>query len=167
MNVLVAVASKHGSTTEIGAAIADELRAMGLNAEPRDYDEIANLDHYEAAVLGSAIYMGNWLAEAREFVTRNGTELRAMPVWLFSSGPLGDPPVPADEPAGVVPLIEATGAKGHRVFAGELDPSELGLKEKLATKLVKAPAGDYRDWDAIRAWAREIGTALERGQDDG
>ena len=85
MNVLVAVASKHGSTTEIGAAIADELRAMGLNAEPRDYDEIANLDHYEAAVLGSAIYMGNWLAEAREFVTRNGTELRAMPVWLFSS----------------------------------------------------------------------------------
>ncbi len=75
--------------------------------------------------------------------------------------------MPADEPAGVAPLIEATAAKGHRVFAGELDPSELGLKEKLATKLVKAPAGDYRDWDAIRAWARQIGAALERGQDDG
>jgi menaquinone-dependent protoporphyrinogen oxidase len=161
MTVLVAVASKHGSTHDIAGAIAGELRSAGLGVDLHDMEEVTDLAGYSAAVLGSAIYMGNWLGEARRFVEQHAAELAALPVWLFSSGPLGeDDPTPHGEPEGVPPLVAATHARDHRVFVGKLDPHELGLGEKLIAKAVHAPAGDFRDWDAIRAWAREIAAAL-------
>jgi menaquinone-dependent protoporphyrinogen oxidase len=161
MNVLVAVASKHGSTHDIAEVIAGELRAAGLGVDLRDIESVTDLAGYHAAVLGSAIYMGNWLGEAKRFVEKHATALAAIPVWLFSSGPLGaDDPKPHGEPAGVPPLVEAAHAREHKVFVGKLDPHELGLGEKLIAKAVHAPAGDFRDWDAIRGWAHEIAAAL-------
>jgi menaquinone-dependent protoporphyrinogen oxidase len=56
--------------------------------------------------------------------------------------------------------MRATHARGHRVFVGKLNPGDLGFGERLMAKVVKAPEGDFRDWDAIRAWAREIAAAL-------
>jgi menaquinone-dependent protoporphyrinogen oxidase len=159
MKVLIAYASKHGSTQEIANAIAEELRASRLDVETHDVDEVKNTGSYGALVLGSAIYMGNWLPEARRFVERHAAKLPPH-VWLFSSGPLGDPPIPKGGLPKESELLRQTHAHGHRTFAGELDLSELGLAEKLITKAVKAPAGDYRDWDAIRRWAREIASAL-------
>jgi len=79
---------------------------------------------YEAFVLGSAVYFGNWLQEARGFVEAHGHELAARPVWLFSSGPIGDPPEPSEEKAVHIEAIrEATGAEDHRLFGGKLDKS--------------------------------------------
>ena len=161
MMMLVAIASRHGSTNEIGRAIAEELRATGLVVEQRDFADVRDLQGYDAAVLGSAVYMGNWLSAARHFVDRHAARLAAMPVWLFSSGPIGeDDPQPHGDPVGVAALEEAIHPRGHRVFAGKLDPHELGFMERLAAKAVHAPAGDFRDWDAVRAWAREIAAAL-------
>jgi len=164
MKVLVAVASKHGSTRDIAGAIAGELRAMGLAAEVRDAVEVAALDGYDAVVLGSAVYMGRRLPEARHFVAAHQPALCTMPVWLFSSGPLGaDQPVPADEPSQLEDLVAAIHARGHQIFAGRLAPADLGLGERLIAKAARAPAGDFRAWDAIRSWARTIGTALRPG----
>jgi menaquinone-dependent protoporphyrinogen oxidase len=161
MQVLVAVASKHGSTSDIAATIAGELRTMGIGAETRDLGAVTDLGRYDAVVLGSAVYMGRWLPEATAFVDRHRTALAAIPVWLFSSGPLGaDRPLPPGDPKDLDQLMEATRAHGHRIFSGRLDPSDLGLGERLIVKVVHAPAGDFRDWEAIRTWAREIGGAL-------
>lgn len=162
MNILVAYASKHGSTADIGAAIASGLNAMGHVVEARSFSAIKSLAPYDAAVLGSAVYMGSWLPDAGRFVERYAQELTQMPVWLFSSGPLGDPPVPVDEPAGVAPLARKVHAREHHVFAGRLIPSNLGLGERLATKVVKAPAGDYRNWAEVQEWAQSIGEFLSR-----
>jgi len=105
--------------------------------------------------------MGHWMKEAVEFVRRNRTALAGMPVWLFSSGPLGeDHPEDMGIPATLDELLEQTGARDHQVFVGRLDKSELGFGERLISKVVKAPEGDFRDWDAIRAWAREIAQQL-------
>jgi menaquinone-dependent protoporphyrinogen oxidase len=105
--------------------------------------------------------MGNWLPEARDFVDRNRQRLAAVPVWLLSSGPLGqDDPQPHGDPAHLDELMQATHARGHRIFVGKLDKSELGLRERLAAKMVKPPEGDFRDWEAIRAWTDDIATAL-------
>jgi len=161
VKTLVAVASKHGSTHEIAAAIAEELRAAGIAADLTEMDGLTGIAGYDAVVLGSGIYMGNWLAEARRFIETHAAELAAVPVWLFSSGPLGaDDPKPHGEPAGVPPLVEATHARGHQVFVGKLDPHYLSLAERLIAKAVHAPSGDFRDWDVIRAWARDIAASL-------
>ena len=157
MNILVAVASKHSSTRGIAEAIGQELRRSGHTVQVRGADEVNGLGGYDAVILGSAIYMGNWLAEARQFVDKNRASLATMPVWLFSSGPLGqsDPQPPGDF-AHLRELMDATQARGHRTFVGKLDRSSLGRAERLVAKVVRAPEGDFRDWEAIREWAREI-----------
>lgn len=161
MNVLVAVASKHGSTREIAQTITDELTATGIDAEVRDIDDSITVNGYDAAVIGSAIYMGNWLREARQFVQRNEPSLTTMPVWLFSSGPLGDEdPQPKGDPNHLDALLAASGARGHQIFVGKLDTQELGIKERLIVRMVNAPEGDFRKWEAIRSWARDIAAAL-------
>ena len=90
MNALVAVASRHGSTEGIAEAIAEELRAAGIDTDLREADEVLDLEGYTAVVLGSAVYLGNWLPEARWVVERHRERLATVPVWLFSSGPLGE-----------------------------------------------------------------------------
>lgn len=161
MNILVAVASKHGSTRGIADAIGEELRAAGHSVDVRDAKGAPSADGYDAVVAGSAIYMGNWMAEAKAFVEQNETRFAGKPVWLFSSGPLGeDYPEGMGVPTNLDELMAQTGARGHTVFVGRLDKSELGLGERIISKAVKAPEGDFRDWDAIRAWARAIAQQL-------
>lgn len=161
--VLVAVASRHGSTREIAQVITNEMRRAGLKVDLRDADTVLYLDSYAAVILGSAVYMGNWLPEAREFVGRHGRRLKTQPLWLFSSGPIGDgDPRPHGEPARITDLIDSLAPRDHRVFVGKLDPHVLKLSERLAARVVQAPEGDFRDWDAIRAWARGIAAELKR-----
>jgi menaquinone-dependent protoporphyrinogen oxidase len=112
-------------------------------------------------VLGSAVYMGNWLGEARRFAERHQQQLAKLPVWFFSSGPLGkDDPLPQGDPERIKDLDQAIKPQDHRVFVGKLDKRTLGLGERLAVKMVHAPEGDFRDWTAVREWARGIAAAL-------
>ncbi|MDQ6644867.1 MAG: flavodoxin domain-containing protein, partial [Chloroflexota bacterium] len=89
MAVLVAYASKHGSTQGIAERISEKLQQLGKEAEVRPVDAVEDPGSYEALVIGSAIYYGSWLKEATEWVRRNQAILAERPVWLFSSGPLG------------------------------------------------------------------------------
>lgn len=160
MTVLIAVASRHHSTAEIGAFVADNLGAAGIATVVRDQADVDDVRPFEAVIVGSGVYAGAWLPEARDFVERFAEDLRARPVWLLSSGPLGVPAKPDGDPEGVLPLIELIRPRGHRVFAGRLDRTDLGLGEKLVVKVVRAPDGDFRDWGAIGTWAREIAGEL-------
>lgn len=160
-SVLVVTASKHGSTREIARSIAAQLRARGFAVDMSDPADDPDPGRYDAVVLGSAVYVGRWLADAREFIDRHREALRARPVWLFSSGPLEeDGSEPRGDPFGLPDLMAATGARGHRVFAGRLDMDDLGLGERILTKAVMAREGDFRDWPATWAWADEIADAL-------
>lgn len=161
MNFLVAVASRHGSTLEIAEALAGELRIAGHDVDVRDVAEAPAPELYDAVIVGSAIYMGGWLPAARQFVERNRARLSSVPVWLFSSGPLGqDDPQPKGDPEQLAELLQATNAREHRIFVGKLDTRDLGFGERLIVRMVKAPEGDFRDWAAIRAWAGAIAAAL-------
>ncbi len=101
MNVLVRAASKHGSTWEIAAAIAEVLGAARIDASLRRPEEVDGVDAFQAVILGSAVYAGHWMKPALELVEREGDGLREGPVWLFSSGPVGDPPKPDEDPVHV------------------------------------------------------------------
>ena len=165
MNVLVTAASKHGATRELAETIARVLEEHGLSTELVEMDEVDDLGSYDAYVVGSGIYLGNWLKEARRFIDAHAPELAQRPTWLFASGSVvGDPPV-ADDPsalrAGLVErLVETTHAREHKLFAGKLELSKLGLLEKAAVRGAHASEGDYRDWDEIERWATEVAAEL-------
>ena len=156
MRVLVTAASRHGTTAEIAEAIAEVLRKASIEVDVLAPEAVDTVDPYDAVVLGSGVYAGHWLAPAKAFVERHEEGLRYRAVFLFSSGPLGDPPKPVEDPADVAAIDVATGAMDHRVFAGRLVESELGRAERIVIKVVRAPFGDFREWDDITWWASEI-----------
>ena len=159
-SVLVVVASKHGATTELALHIAEVLRSDGFRAHVEAADDVGSLHGHAGVVIGSAVYAGHWQADANRFIKEHQEELRKASVWLFSSGPLGDPPKPQEEPREVWDLMDATGALGHRVFAGRLDKNQLNLSERTVARVVNAPYGDFRDWEEVGAWALEIAAYL-------
>ncbi|HET8525591.1 MAG TPA: flavodoxin domain-containing protein [Actinomycetota bacterium] len=162
MTVLVAYASKHGSTAGIAEAIADALGDHEIKAEAKSVDAVDDLGPYEAVVLGSAVYAGSWMKEAVAFAEGHAEELARKRVWLFSSGPLGDDVKDHEEQPRQLPeLRRAIAPKEHRMFYGALDTSVLGFAERMIAKAVKAPAGDFRNWDAIRAWGEQIAEELD------
>jgi menaquinone-dependent protoporphyrinogen oxidase len=163
MKVLVSVASRHGASFEIAEEISATLAGAGFQTAVLPPDAVTSLEGYDAVILGSSVYVGHWMDAAVNLVERFAKEITAVPVWLFSSGPMGHEPKPEDEPADIAQLVAATGARGHRVFAGQVDRSRLGLGEKVLLTAVRAPEGDFRPWDEIRAWASEIAAALKAG----
>lgn len=159
MRVLVTVATRHGATGEVGGAIARVLRERGLNTTELPPGDVADLSRYDAVVLGSAVYAGRWLAPAASLVTRLHRQLADRPLWLFSSGPIGDPLKPAED-VDVAEIVASTRALEHKVFAGKLDKSTLGLLERAMVHAVHADDGDFRDWDEVSRWASEIADTL-------
>ena len=119
MKVLVAASSRHGATGEIADEVGRTLEERGLDVQVASLDDVTNVSGFDAFVLGSAVYVGRWLGPARTFVEEHASELAARPTWLFSSGPIGDPPKPdAGAAVNVDGLVEASGALEHRLFTG-------------------------------------------------
>jgi menaquinone-dependent protoporphyrinogen oxidase len=184
--VLVVHASRHGGSKGIAERIGEVLRKEGNEAAVVGATEANWVVGIDAFVIGSGVYMGQWLSEGIEFLRQNQTTLSRHPVWLFSSGPLrgstkakaGVDPVenalgPSEGPGSggrkqLDALVAAIGPQDHRVFDGAFDPSDppKALSERLVRWMPSAksilPAGDFRDWQAIEAWAHEIAVALER-----
>jgi len=184
--VLVIHASRHGGTKGIAERIGEVLRNEGIEAAVVGASDANWVVGIDAFVVGSGVYMGQWLSEGIEVLRQNQMTLSRHPVWLFSSGPLrgsatakaGVDPVenalgPSDGPGSrgrkqLDALVAAIGPRDHRVFDGAFDPTDPPkvLSERLVRWLPAAksvlPAGDFRDWGAIEDWAREIAAAVAR-----
>lgn len=162
--VLVVYASKHGATREIAEAIAGELRQDGCAADCQEAHDAAQPDGYDAVVLGSATYMKHWRREARRFLQHHRAALAERPLWLFSSGPVGEQePDPAwTEPHLVLKAAEELGARDHVVFGGRVPADPHNFVERAMARDTPAAFADRRDWDEIRAWARGIADELAR-----
>lgn len=162
VRVLVAVASKHGATWEIGEALGQVFAERGLRCDVLKVEDVQDVTDYDAVVLGSAVYFGRWMESARRFADAFADDLSARPVWLFSSGPIGDPPRPSEEVAvNVDDLLTLTGATGHRLFAGRIDKDQLSFSERAVLAAVRSGEGDFRDWIEIAGWADTIAHALD------
>ena len=137
-----------------------------LHASVAPVAEAGDPAGYDARDLGSAVYMGHWLDAATKYVEKAREALSARPTWLFSSGPIGDPPRPTKRrPSTSMISMSKTHARGHKLFAGKLDKAGLGFGERAVMLAFHAAEGDYRDWDEVATWARDI--AQEFGGDDG
>lgn len=174
MRVLVAYATRHGATAGIAERIASVLRSAGLSVHARAVRDVKDVEQYDAVVLGSAAYMFHWLKPAAKFAQRHRKALASRPLWLFSSGPLGTETVDQDgndvqqtsRPREFDKLERQLRPRDERVFFGAYDPDvpSASLSERLIRRMPNArnawPAGDFRDWPAIDAWAAGIAADL-------
>jgi menaquinone-dependent protoporphyrinogen oxidase len=163
--VLVAYATKYGATAEIAQRIGQQLRACVQSVAVLPIADIHDLNPYDAVVLGSAVYIGQWRKEAAQFLTTQEALLAQRRVWLFSSGPtgLGDPVELMKGwrfPASLQPVADRLQPRNIAFFHGKLDSQQLTMIDRLMVKGVGAPMGDYRDWKAIDAWAASIASEL-------
>lgn len=167
--VLVAYASRYGGVRGIAEAVAETLRARGLEADVRPADEVTRVRPFDAVVLGSGVYFAEWLPEATELLESFQTELSQKPVWLFSSGPTeaGDTSGGPRYPERLEPLLKAIRPRDVARFAGRIEGAKLGLEDWLMSPALREAEGDARDWQAIRAWAQGIAEALQTGPEVG
>jgi menaquinone-dependent protoporphyrinogen oxidase len=172
MTLLVAYASKYGSTQRIAERIAEALNASGVDAVAQSVKTVTNLSGYDAFVIGSAVFIGSWMKEAVTFATQHNDVLASRPVWLFSSGPLGTPTTDAAghdvregaQPKQLPELREMLKARDHHVFFGASDHTHFNLRDRLVYAMPAARQllldGDFRDWSEVETWAKDIAHAL-------
>ena len=163
--VLVSAASAHGATAEIARAITEALTAHGFAPTMIPPAQVSSIEDFDAVILGSAVYVGHWLDPAKDFVTRFRDALAARPVWLFSSGPVGNPSRKlvqsmGKDPVDIAGIRTATRARDHRIFAGKLDPKTLSRAQRASLLVFRGLRGDFRDWAEIRRWADGIAEQL-------
>ena len=182
--VQVVYASRHGATAGIAERIAEVLRGEGIGVQLDDAADRPELRDVDGYVIGSGIYLGSWLKDGVRFLEGHLSALASRPVWLFSSGPLPgsskntdetDPLStalgPEDGPGSgghrkIAALSAVVHPREHRVFLGAYNPDDppKSMPERVLRLLPASksilPSGDWRDWDAIEAWARTIAAEL-------
>ncbi|MFZ6028733.1 MAG: flavodoxin domain-containing protein [Chloroflexota bacterium] len=160
--VLVAYATRCGSTIEIAQAIAQTIgrAAAGVDVLPvKNVTGIHALQPYRAVIVGSAIRRGNWLAEASDFVARYREVLAKMPVAYFTACMTlrDDTPESRQQVAAYVgPVRAVLEPQAEAFFAGKFDPNRVSVVERLMLQMVGTPAGDFRNWQAVGNWAAEL-----------
>ncbi|GAA3632009.1 flavodoxin domain-containing protein [Microlunatus ginsengisoli] len=164
--VLVAYATKMGSTAEIADAIADQLRSHELEVVVLPFSAAPDPSGFDAFVGGSAIYATRWQRSARRYLRDHRETLAARPCWLFESGPTGDLSERRHEsPAGVIRLAGEIGSPQIKVFGGNLDAAR--ATSAIAKWVANSDlAGDYRNWTDIRDWADGVARSLIGGVPD-
>ncbi len=165
--VLVAYASKAGSTAEAAAFIAKKLADSGLAVDLRRARNVRSVDGYQAVVVGSAIRAGQWLGEASEFVKTHKAALAARKTAFFTLCLTlkDDTPSNREKVAAYLKPVRATVEPDWiEFFAGKMDYRKLSLGPRLIAKAIKAPEGDYRDWNAIGAWADALAKGIPAGR---
>ena len=157
--VLVAYASRCGSTAEVGQAIADRLCQRGAMVDVRAVEEVQDVAAYDAVVLGSAIRMGKWLPAAVQFVERDAATLQARQSAFYTVHMLNADDSEASRQARAT-YVEAVHAvmtpQYEAFFTGKMDMSKLSFVDRMVAKMVKSKDEDRRDWPAIRAWGQQI-----------
>jgi menaquinone-dependent protoporphyrinogen oxidase len=139
---------------------------QGVEVDLARPEDVHAVDRYDAVVLGSAVNAGHWLPEAAAFVERYEDRLADRPVWLFSSGSVGNSggalarKMAAEQPLEVGQIRDRVDVRDHRVFAGRLDRRRLGLVRRAGLVLFPSMEGDFRDWDQIHWWGSAIGAAV-------
>lgn len=159
IRILVAYATRSGSTAEIAEAVGKELTAAGFAADVADMNTITSLSGYSGIVIGAPLYMGNLVGDMKKFIGKHQGALSTLPVASFAVGL-----TPVSEKAGnvdhamacLMTTLSPLKPSGTILFAGRLDPAKLGFIQRKMMELGGVPSGDFRDWNLIAAWAREL-----------
>jgi menaquinone-dependent protoporphyrinogen oxidase len=166
MPILVAYATRYGSTREVAEVVAESLRDNGLAVDLAPIRDVRSPASYDAVVLGAPLYMFRWHKDARRFLSRHRPALMERSVAIFAPGPVHDPhdekewrdsQAQLDKELANHPWLKPVAVE---IVGGRFDPTRLRFPINVFAG--QEPASDIRDWDAIRAWARELAGALRQ-----
>jgi len=161
--ILIAYASKNGSTAEIAQAIGKELQSAGKSVRVIEMKTVKAFEEYDAVIIGAPIYMGSVLGDMGTFTGRYGSVLAKVPVAAFVVGIAPQDPKPGAREAAMGSLVKALGGVkpvSSVLFSGNLDPAKVNFVMRKFMEMAKIPLGDFRDWDAIATWARGLPAVL-------
>jgi menaquinone-dependent protoporphyrinogen oxidase len=165
--ILVAYASRVGSTKEVAAAIAATLREKGVELDLRPINDVQHIGTYSAVILGSAIRFGKVLPEMQRFVEAHRVQLKQLPVAYFVVCMTMEEVTQTNQAtarAYLDSLIALVPAVDVALFAGEVNLKNLAPALRMLVNAMHAPQGDFRDWDRIRGWAAELSASLLKHQ---
>lgn len=158
-SILLAYATRYGSTQEVAEAITTTLREDEIRVDIQAMQDVKNLDNYNAVVLGAAIYNARWHPEAHIFLSKYQETLKQLPVAIFALGPLSTSDAAMlrsrrqlDMELEKYPWLKPVAVE---MFVGKSDPAKLGIFDRLFSK-----PSDHRDWKAIRTWANALPALL-------
>lgn len=158
--ILVAYATRSGSTQEVAESIAGLLRERGLTVDIRPVRQVRTIDSYRAVVLGAPLYLFRWHKDARRFLLRHQQALTQRPVAIFALGPLHNEEKEyqeareqLDKELAMFPWLNP---QAIAIFGGKFDPQKLTFPYNLLPALKRMPASDVRDWPTISAWANDL-----------
>jgi menaquinone-dependent protoporphyrinogen oxidase len=157
--ILVAYASRKGSTAGIAQAVGKELVSAGYTVDVIEMKTVTTVEGYNAAIIGAPVYMGKVDKDISKFVAKNRDRLASIPVAAFAVGiaPVAPHIEPVEKVLGdLTKAVSPIQPVAATVFAGKLDPDKMSFIERQMTSLMKVRTGDFRDWNAITAWAREL-----------
>lgn len=157
--ILVAYASRSGSTAEIAQAIGKELTTAGWVADVIEMNSVTTLSGYHGVVIGAPLYMGNLVKDVGKFVGSHKAALATVPVTAFAVGltPVSEQVGNVDNAMACLQMaLSPLKPAGTILFAGKLDPAKLGFIQRKMIEIGKIPSGDFRDWKLISAWARDL-----------
>jgi menaquinone-dependent protoporphyrinogen oxidase len=173
MKILVAYASRKGSTQEVASTIGEILETQGHQVSVQDCDEVLSVESYDAFVLGTGIYAGRWLPAAETFLRKFGRAIAKRPLAVFILC------VRILEPNGHDHVLEHYLPKyllikqeviSIEAFAGRLNTSEVDWQERWTLTMhydgsidhTQNMDCDYRDWSAISAWAESLANLFNK-----
>ena len=167
--ILVAYATRYGSTLEVAEKVGEILHDSGLKVEVRPAQNVFSLEPYRAVVLGAPVFIGSLQKDIKRFLAKHQQALERMPVAFFALGPLDA----LAEMDGAVEQLDKELAKfpwlklrTKQMFGGKYDPASLRFPDTFLTKLKFSPlygrpVSDARDWEAIKTWALSLADALQ------
>lgn len=167
-NVLVAYATRTGSTEEVAQTVAEVLRSHNLPADLRRAADVHSIEPYTAVVICAALYVGRLHKDVRRFLSAHCTALAKLPVALFVLGPVQNE---EEDWTGARQQLEKElktypwlSPAVQRIVGGKFDPARLGFPFNLLPALRKIPASGVLDWNLIREQAIQLAGKFQIGE---
>jgi menaquinone-dependent protoporphyrinogen oxidase len=159
--ILVAYSTWYGSTIEVAQEIAKELVRRGEVVDTMCAKKVSDISEYKTVVLGSSVHMGRCKAEMLKFVKRFQVALNQKNTAFFITCLAMKDNTEENRKIAwsyLQPLRTLVKPGKEAFFAGKVDFSKMNFIEVFVMKnIIKAAEGDYRNWDAIREWAQQVG----------
>ncbi|MBP1929952.1 menaquinone-dependent protoporphyrinogen oxidase [Methanolinea mesophila] len=157
--ILVAYVSPKGSTAEIAEAIGKELKSAGYSIDIAEMKAVSSVEGYNAVVMGAPLYMGKVVGDMAKFIRKHLDDLEKIPVAAFTVGmsPVDKNPASMEKATEIFHrALDPLKPAAETIFAGKVDPEKLSFMQRWMIGKAQAPVGDFRDWDAIATWAKEL-----------
>jgi menaquinone-dependent protoporphyrinogen oxidase len=193
--ILVTYATMAGSTEEVARVVSEELAKNGLQVEVLPIVQVKDLSGYTGVVVGAPMIMGwhrqarRFLRQHRKQMQSIPLAVFILAMSLTQEEAMGvdgvsvvvDPglPKPAQDPARLSfrerytrlgnylkPILKSAHPVSIGVFGGRLEYGRLKWWAVLfAMLIIQAPAGDRRNWEAMRDWASGLTAAFNLAQE--